>query len=92
MYDNQNMPEPFNLTDLYAFSPEEFQNMASSPTNQLDIAIKPHSLTSGRKYIMAFRAIRPSGVYGELRYTMLVNSPPNKGKGKTLGKGRTTLF
>jgi hypothetical protein len=80
MYDDPNTPEPFNLTDLNTFSPEEFQNMASNPINQLDIAIRPNSLEIGRKYIIAFRATRPSGVYGELRFTMLVNSPPVRGK------------
>lgn len=82
MYDDPNMPEPFNLTDLNAFSAEEFQNIASSPTNQIDIAIKPNSLEKDRKYIVAFRATRPSGVHGELRYTMLMNSPPSIGKRK----------
>jgi hypothetical protein len=80
MYDNPNTPEPFNLTDLNAFSPEEFQNMTSSPINQLDIAIRPDSLGIDRKYVIAFRAARPSGVYGELRYTMRVNAPPLRGK------------
>lgn len=80
MYDDPDMPEPFNLTDLSAISPEEFQNMASSPINQIDIAIKPNSLEKDRKYIVAFRATRPSDVYGELRYTMFINSPPRTGK------------
>lgn len=73
------MPEPYNLTDLNVITNEELQNMAWNPTNELGLAIKPNSLQTGRKYTLAFRATRPSGVYGEVRYTMLVNAPPENG-------------
>ena len=54
--------------------------MTTNPIDELDIAIKPNSLKVGKKYIIAFRAIRPNGVYGELRNTVIVNSPPIGGK------------
>ena len=54
--------------------------MASNPINELNIAVKPHSLKVGKKYTFAFRATRASGVYGELRTTVIVNSPPVGGK------------
>ena len=75
-----NQREPFNLSSLNEIPPAELQGIASNPINELDIAIKPHSLSIGKKYIFAFRAIRPSGVYGELRTTVIVNSPPVGGK------------
>ena len=73
------MPEPYNLTGLNEIPRNELENMASKPLDELDLAIKPNTLKTNKKYIVAFRATRPSGVYGELRYTMLINSPPVEG-------------
>ena len=80
MYDDINMPEPYNLTDLNEITQEQLAAMALNPTNELDLAIKQDSLQPGGKYILAFRAIRPSRVYGEVRYTMFVNAGPVNGK------------
>ncbi|XP_028412301.1 uncharacterized protein LOC114535123 [Dendronephthya gigantea] len=79
LYDDVNTPEPYNLTELIEIPREEFSNMTSNPVDELDLAIKPNSLKENKKYIAAFRAIRPSGVVGELRYTLLMNSPPERG-------------
>ena len=79
-YDDVSMPEPYNLTDLNEIPKDELENMASNPVNELDLAIKPNSLKAGGKYILAFQATRPNRVYGELRYTMLINDPPLNGK------------
>ena len=73
------MPEPYNLTDLNEIPRNVLEIMASKPVDELDIAISPNTLEINRKYVLAFRATRPSGVYGELRYTMMINSPPTKG-------------
>ena len=54
--------------------------MATNPVDELDIAIRPNSLKIGKKYMFAFRATRTNGVYGELRTTVIVNSPPTVGK------------
>ena len=75
-YDHVNQPEPTDLTDLNEVPQKEFENMAANPTNELEIAIKPHSLKAGRKYTIAFRATRPNGIFGEYRTTVFVNSPP----------------
>ena len=73
------MPEPYNLTNLNEIARDEFEQMACNPVDELDIGIKAYSLKPGKKYILSLRAIRPSGVYGELRYTMLINTPPKNG-------------
>ena len=78
-YDNVRQFEPFDLSTLKAIPAEEFQNMAANPTDELALAIKPDSLKVDRKYTIAFRAMRPSGVFGELRTTVIVNSPPHGG-------------
>ena len=78
-YDDVNTPEPYNLTDLTEIPRNELESMTSKPLDELDLAIKPGRLEINRKYIVAFRASRPSGVYGELRYTMLINQPPQPG-------------
>ena len=80
LYDDVNMPEPYNLTDLNEIDQTKLQGMASNPINELDLAIKPNSLQPGRKYIIAFRAQRPNNVYGELRYTLFIDAPPENGK------------
>ena len=79
LYDDINQREPFNLSTLNEIPPAEFQNMASNPINELNIAIKPHALKIGKKYTFAFRATRTGGVYGELRTTVMVNAPPYGG-------------
>ena len=79
-YDDINMPEPYNLSDLNVISENKLKEMAFNPTDQLDLAIKPYSLQTAEKYTFAFRATRPSGVYGEVRNTMLVNDPPANGE------------
>ncbi|XP_028416899.1 polycystic kidney disease protein 1-like 2 [Dendronephthya gigantea] len=53
--------------------------MAVNPIDELDMGIKPYSLHPGKKYILSFRATRASGVFGEMRHTMLVNTPPKNG-------------
>ena len=79
-YDDVDQVEPFYLSNLKVIPKVEFQNMTMNPIDELNIAIKPNSLKVGRKYTIAFRAIRPNGVYGELRTTVIVNSPPIGGK------------
>ena len=74
------MLEPYNLTDLNEIARDEFQKMASNPINELDLAIRPNSLEGGRKYVFAFRATRPDGVYGERRHTVVINAKPQNGK------------
>ena len=73
------MPEPYNLSKLNEIAKDEFEQMACNPLDSLDIGIKPYSLEPGKKYILNFKAMRPNGVYGELRYTMLINTPPENG-------------
>ena len=80
MYDDINTPQPLNLSALHEIPPNQFQEMVYNPINELDLAIKPYSLQYGKKYTLAFRAARPTGVIGELRTTLLVNSPPAGGK------------
>jgi hypothetical protein len=53
--------------------------MTTSPIDALEIALKPKSLEPVKKYILAFRAFRPNGVFGELRYTLLTNDAPVDG-------------
>ena len=79
-YDDINQAEPFNLSSLNEIPKEQFENMVSNPLDELELAIKPNSLHVGKKYTVAFRATRPSGVYGECRTTVIVNSPPVGGK------------
>jgi hypothetical protein len=79
-YDDINTPEPLNLSSLHEIPQSEFQDMVYNPINELDLAIKPYSLQPGKKYTLAFRATRPTGALGELRTTLLVNSPPAGGK------------
>jgi hypothetical protein len=73
------MPEPYNLTSLNETAKDEFEQMACNPIDGLDIGVKAYSLEPGKKYTLALKAMRPSGVYGELRYTMLINTPPENG-------------
>jgi hypothetical protein len=80
LYDDINTPEPLNLSALHEIPTRQFQEMVYNPINELDVAIKPYSLLLGKKYTLAFRAARPSGVIGELRTTILVNLPPTGGK------------
>jgi hypothetical protein len=54
--------------------------MAFNPLDELSLGIKPDYLQAGKKYIVAFRATRLSGMYGECRTTVIVNSPPTGGK------------
>ncbi|CAB4035285.1 Hypothetical predicted protein, partial [Paramuricea clavata] len=78
-YDEINTPEPLNLSSLHEIPQSEFQDMVYNPINELDLAIKPYSLQPGKKYTLAFQASRPTGTLGELRTTLLVNSPPAGG-------------
>ena len=80
LYDDINQLEPFNLSSLNQIPKDEFENMTSNPLDELNLAIKPDSLQAGKKYTVAFRATRPTGVYGECRTTVIVNSPPAGGK------------
>ena len=80
VFDNISAPEPLNLSSLYEIPEQDFQKMVLNPINELALAIKPDALQCGKKYILAFRATRPSGAYGELRTTILINSPPVGGK------------
>ena len=80
IFDNINSPEPLNLSSLHEIPQEEFQKMVNNPIDELDLAIKPNALQCDKKYILAFRAMRPSAVLGEQRTTLLVNSPPTGGK------------
>jgi hypothetical protein len=73
------MPEPYNLSALNEFPSSQLTEMASSPIDALEIAIKPNTLEPKTKYILAFRAFRPNGVFGELRYTFLTNDAPVDG-------------
>ena len=73
------MPEPYNLTDLNEIPKDKFEKMSCNPVDGLELGIKSYSLHPGKKYILSFRAVRPSGVFGELRYTLLVNEPPKNG-------------
>ena len=94
-YDHVDQLEPFNLSSLNEFPPNEFENMVFNPIDELSLAIKPDSLQVGKKYIVAFRATRPSGVYGECRTTMIMNSPPVGGKRnfpKIFGSSFVVLF
>ena len=79
LYDDINAPEPYNLSRLHEFSSSELKEMTSSPIDGLEIAVKPNALQPQRKYILAFRAFRPNGVFGELRYTLLTNEAPADG-------------
>ncbi len=79
-YDDINQLEPFNLSTLNVIPKEKFEDMASNPINELNLAIKPDTLQVGKKYTIAFRAARASGVYGECRTTVIINSPPVGGK------------
>ncbi|XP_028413722.1 uncharacterized protein LOC114536576 [Dendronephthya gigantea] len=76
LYDDIHDPEPLNLSALHEISSKEFQNMVRNPINELDLSIKPDALQPGKKYTLAFRATRPSGIFGEVRTTLLVNGPP----------------
>jgi hypothetical protein len=78
-YDNLNTPEPYNLSALHEFTSNELKEMTTSPIDALEIALKPKSLEPVKKYILAFRAFRPSGIFGELRYTLLTNDAPVDG-------------
>lgn len=80
LYDNIKQREPFNLSSLNEVPKADFQNMALNPVDELEIAIKPDSLQAGKKYTIAFRATRASGVYGECRTTVIVNTRPVGGK------------
>ncbi|XP_028408505.1 sperm receptor for egg jelly-like [Dendronephthya gigantea] len=80
LYDNINQHEPFNLSSLTEVPEADFQNMAMNPVDELEIGIKPDSLQVGKKYTIAFRATRVSGVYGECRTTVIVNTPPAGGR------------
>ena len=64
---------------LNEFTSNQLTEMTSSPIDALEIAVKPNVLEPKTKYILAFRAYRPSGVFGELRYTLLTNEAPVNG-------------
>ena len=53
--------------------------MTSSPADGLEIAIKSNALQPQRKYVLVLQAERPSRVFGELRYTLLINDAPADG-------------
>ena len=78
-YDDLNSAEPYNLSTLHEFTSTELKEMTSSPIDALEIAIKPKMFEQRRKYILAFRGFRPSGVFGELRYTFVTNDAPVDG-------------
>ncbi|XP_028413717.1 uncharacterized protein LOC114536572 [Dendronephthya gigantea] len=79
LYGDIDEPEPLNLSALHEIPPKDFQNLVYNPINELALAIKPNALQSGKKYTLAFRASRPTGVIGEQRTTLRVNSPPSGG-------------
>ncbi|XP_028402422.1 sperm receptor for egg jelly-like [Dendronephthya gigantea] len=94
-FDRVDMTEPFDLSELNEVPLETLSNMVTNPVDELELAFKSNTLKPERKYILQLKATRPNKVFGELRYTMLMNNAPKEGEcdiqPKT-GVAMTTMF
>lgn len=59
---------------------KHLDQITTTSITSLDLAVKPDKLARDTYYTVIFKAIRPSGQYGEYFHTFLTNSPPENGK------------
>ena len=70
--------DPTNIFEMMEV--KDLEELSTMPVTSLNLAVKANSLPRDTRYTARFRAIRPSGQYGEYFHTFLTNSPPENGK------------
>ena len=72
--------DPTDTKKMKEFEVLNLDQITTTSITSLDLAVKPDKMARDTYYTALFRAIRPSGQYGEYFHTFLTNSPPENGK------------
>ena len=72
--------DPTDTKEMKEFEVLNLDQITTTSITSLDLAVKPDNMARDTYYTALFRAIRPSGQYGEYFHTFLTNSPPETGK------------